>query len=124
MSPALRAAAEAVVKAPGWPWVPGMQLIDTFGRRSRVSVVDASNPSVLRGAIPDLDDPLTAAGLLVVARMAWAGFVVHVVPPISVGELWTVGVFDLDDTIRAGFTHDTEAEALIVAILAAPKETP
>ena len=79
--------------------------------------------------LPDLTDPATLGCLLVLVREAWdVGYgenkyaYIAVNPPVTphMGEPWSVVVCDHNGEWPFGFDGDTEAEALIEALEAAP----
>lgn len=92
---------------------------DTYRDRHRRTA-----PAVV-GAIPDLDDPLTAAGMLLVAREVRQrpNGCVFPVARCPEGLLWRW----VDDPFVCGvgagtFYGKSETEALVAAILAAPEK--
>lgn len=139
--------ARALVAAPGWRWLPGM--LSTDGDRVLIvgpngtPYIDCSDADLgcvplPSGALPDLDDPVTAAALVVVARLAYREPTLHTEPHVDglwgiacmraavstpLCYLWTDGQFHGCGVVRRSggrLTRRTEAEVLIAAILAAP----
>ncbi len=146
-----RTLARAVTEAGKWRWLPGMlatgdagddvvltgRVIDVYGSAPGYGGVpiiweQTSAPNQpIRGrltavgpALPDLTDPLTAAGALPVFRAAYADDGAYVARD---GDEWVAWAeIDGPDNGRDGVGHGpTELEATIAAILAAPlKESP
>lgn len=89
MNAELTEIARRFVACPGWVFLPGMlarldgalspvtcRVVEVVGRDSCFGVSDGAAPRgfvsyYLGSSIPDLDDPVTAAGILPVVRRAW-----------------------------------------------------
>ena len=139
MTKSEQALARRAVACEGWRWLPGMAcIIGRFGPRGRVLeggpsgdfiTVHAFAPTAAGGGIwdirashdilPDLTDPCTIGGLLLLVRDAWGDPEIHVAPLWSMNRRvgWRVW-FGRDLTLC--FDGDTEAEALVAALEAAP----
>lgn len=141
MTPALHALAVELRDSGKLRWFDGMQYVepsrrcrrptcekhrdlpefdpgDTYRDRHRRTA-----PAVV-GAIPDFDDPLTAAGALLVARAAWNDPLLHVDPHRDGDDVlrWTVRGRRDGASVILAYGAPTELEALIAAILAAPEK--
>ena len=136
--------ARALVAAPGWRWLPGMRWTAPvrpggYGPEGNVGrCSDAIPYPDDPDAIPDLDDPVTAAALVVVARLAYREPTLHTEPRVDgfwgiacvrssastpLCYLWTDGEFHGCGAVRRTglrLMRRTEVEVLIAAILAAP----
>lgn len=130
MNDDIKKLAADLVKSPHWRWIGGMKpnrqnngrVGDSISRFPMCGWGDGDDDRIEPRDIPDLDDHLTAAGLLLVARAAWAPSCRVIWAWLSTCEGWIV---------TDGYGHrlgggPTETEALARAILAAPtnKETP
>lgn len=112
--------ARQLVAHPGWRVLAGMVMLETggdsatamYGSSVRVVRDRASRP----GEIPDLRDPLTALGLLVIAREVWGNPDLYVEAGVDDG-LWVAWICGDDEPCQIAHT---EVEALARAILAAP----
>ena len=133
MTPELFDLARRAVACPKWKWVPGMLAAtppDAVWREigaDRVRVTsdwEAGGPcGAPSQALPDLTDPATLGCLLALVREAWGSnrcfvrrdpswFMLCPTPPAEtarIGHGWS-----------GPFTGDTEAEALVAALEAAP----
>ena len=99
-----------------WRVLPGMRVLLEFTAGVFVWVRPRDQAEVDDlGAITrmDLDDPATIGCLLALVRLAWGGRRVWV---MQIGGHWRVG----DSLGWVGPTCDTEAEALVAALEAAP----
>jgi hypothetical protein len=137
--------ARRAVACKGWRWMPGMscawkppggaggqQIMPTWARVADLPMgplplthclVDCLE--VYRGALPDLSDPATLGCLLALVREVWPGC--HAEPNGAAtwdgvdeaerGSWWAVYACGPHRRIAAGAT---EAEALVVALEAAP----
>lgn len=114
--------AKRAVACKHWRWMPGM--LDEHGNRY---VAEGRYPR--RSVLPDLTDPATLGCLLALVREAWdVGYgenkyaYIAVNPPVTphMDEPWSVVVCDHNGEWPFGFDGDTEAEALIEALEAAP----
>jgi hypothetical protein len=126
MTPEIEALARRAVACPRWRWMPGMRWID-----NRPSPLE---PIALRVAdirprdgwdvppyvLPDLTDPATLGCLLALVREAWWDPYLAATRE-RVGD-WIVASRLCDAMLARGryFRGATEAEALIVALEAAP----
>ena len=114
-----------LVKAGKAEWMPGMRAIDTDGQAVRV--VQASGAAVLedvggvaypmRSTPPDWYDPATLGCLLALVREAWGDSDIYFGSSLSTKrKRWS--------WVKGGGEHigqgDTEAEALLAALEAAP----
>jgi hypothetical protein len=105
--------AQRAVACKHWRWLPGMRWVlpgtDLCGRYRGI-ILDPE-------ALPDLSDDLTRLGLLALVRGAWGDWSIVPVPGIGawgVGRLCSVGLMSI------GCIGETEAEALVAALEAAP----
>jgi hypothetical protein len=94
--------AKRAVASPHWRWMPGMLAADT-GLRLDEMTTD------WEGERPDLTDPATLGCLLALVREALG--IPYLCTSVSPEGRWWVDGYSL---------HDTEAEALVVALEAAP----
>lgn len=105
--------ARRAVACPRWRWMPGM-----LYKQEGVGVrpVIATAPIIQGGGLPDLTDPATLGCLLALVREAWGRPQVTTQKMLSAtgSEFWAVGVS------WRRFAGDTEAEALVAALEAAP----
>lgn len=131
--------AKRAVACKRWRWMPGM-LVDLGSRSMRLDarsiedLKDGENPiypwQIYGPVIPDLTDPATLGCLLAMVREAWGSPFAQVSPGlgrigvassvVDAGFWVTYPNRDLDD--RSGFRGNTEAEALIAALEAAPEK--
>jgi hypothetical protein len=132
--------------ARGWAWIPWQQAVNSAGARWRIEDTDGPTLRQLRvnGYGPDLDDDVTRDGLLRTCRSMWQDESLHVVPTCGfaitkhflrrVGidkhgqkemQVWYGESFDRPpgDGIPLAGLYDSEKEALLAAILAAPEAT-
>ncbi|MFM1749791.1 MAG: hypothetical protein RLZZ188_3457, partial [Verrucomicrobiota bacterium] len=96
----------------GWRWMPGMRVLGGDRITERTLAID-------HGCLPDLRDPATLGCLLALVREAWGD------PSLSVlfdhdGCKWCVGRWEDDGLALRCRPADTEAEALVAALEAAP----
>lgn len=120
--------ARQLVAHPGWRWLPGMLTADDY----RVIGVDSDGWLLVCGSsegdvvrwwdasldwLPELTDPLTALGLLVIAREVWGDPRLHA-EPWGDSDGW--GAWAPKHSVALRGDGDTEVEALARAILAAP----
>lgn len=129
--------AKRAVACPGWRWLPGM--VDEDG--DRVIRVDPDGTVLWLGRtsrvpfrlhprgqiLPDLTDPGTIGCLTALVREAWAPCEAWADEPLSafaVNGAWGVGYMD-DGAMAAAVLPalDTETEALVAALKAAPNNT-
>ena len=114
--------ARRAVACKGWRWVEGMAVAKD-GRRIRVCV-DSLGKTYFPGRhrfedlTPDLTDPATLGCLLALVREAWKSPVAQASPSLPDGHLWTCYIND--EAEDRFFRENTEAEALVAALEAAP----
>lgn len=111
---------EAMLASPHWRWMPGMRYWSDH-RQGWERIPDRPDRAsfaewVLPTSTPDLDDAATLGCLLALVREAW------VRPYISTKHHAVLGwiVKDGDDDFLKSVACDTEVEALVAALLAAP----
>jgi len=128
--------AERAVACKHWRWMAGMRALDSSGEEHPARVIDHRRSVVYedndgaihegvvsRSDVPDLTDPATLGCLLHLVREAWG---LHRVDDSSPSTMhtssgWGVGA---PLVVASGLivlpTFDTEAEALVAALEAAP----
>jgi hypothetical protein len=123
MTDEMIALSRRAVACTGWRWMPGMLAhFEHDGRRVRVGMPDAWASTT---AVPDLTDPATLGCLLALVREAW-GCVVVTSPDYDEDDEGcqepTVVGWRAVETVRWMPVGEgkTEAEALVVALEAAP----
>jgi len=144
VTPELEALARRAGACPGWRWMPGMLAHHPNWRAGRVSHVGltavrvacrypspvggtewAVPPLPITDLLPDLNDPATLGCVLALAREAWGRpNLVAYYAPLASGQGWYVGdrfCGDRDYPV-VETPGDTEAEALVAALEAAPCE--
>jgi len=115
--------ARRAVACPGWRWLPGM--LTEGWRLTCVSLHDGawSATSTLTPTqyhyptLPNLEDPATLGCLLALVRAAWGDEHLHVGRRIAGWGVWTSESTPLPQCVGKA---DTEAEALVLALEAAP----
>ena len=119
--------AKRAVACKGWRWMPRM--VDTPGR-TFVEYADCGEAAWLwvaedgcewlpvEGRLPDLNDPATLGWLLRLVREAWSDPYVYAMRLNVRRQIWVVHVPSDRHNIRG--EGDTEAEALVAALEAAP----
>jgi len=109
----------------GWRWLRGMLRQDDYryigsGVWARWSDVHSLTTALhAPDQLPDLTDPATRGCLLALVREAWGDSEMHMALGAK-GWVWLTGesrVYDVVIPINAG---ETEAEALVAALEAAP----
>lgn len=126
--------ARRAVACPVWRWMPGMRdvdggivvFVDGSWLVTTVYIDDrdgwSTGSRIARHALPDLDDPATLGCLLALVREAWGSHV----SSIRTGDGWSVRHMGRDGWAVGlsvvGITQcETEAEALVAALEAAPR---
>lgn len=114
------------VACKGWRWMPGMlsdeglRVVSVSEEHRYLHVHPGSLLLPTQGyAIPDLQDPATLGCVLALVREAWGDSEMHMTLGAK-GWVWLTGesrVYGVVMPINAG---DTEAEALVAALEAAP----
>jgi len=108
------ALAKRAVACKGWRWMDGM--VTTGG----VRLVDGEYCATrLPSLLPNLTDPATLGCVLALVREAWGKADAYVMPWDDDDGGWTVCVLDAG-RCRNVSEGDTEAEALVAALEAAP----
>jgi hypothetical protein len=110
MSTELESLARRAVACKGWRWMPGMA--DCWGGRVREG--DGLDRAA---ALPDFRDPATLGCLLALVREAYRQPRIVAVPMSN--DKWGVAIPSVLRTTDR-FRSDTEAEALVKALEAAP----
>jgi hypothetical protein len=125
------ALARRVVACEGWRWMPGMRTLNAMRVVHDPDLwpdrpcalregcwIDTAPPRPLNDDLPDLTDPATMGCLLALVREAWGGDFEQVwsewYPPLS---RWGIRAGSRSVLLVSG---DTEAEALVAALEAAP----
>jgi hypothetical protein len=130
--------AKRAVACKGWRWMPGMlttqgervvgESREAWGTRLWVSLLGADSAGGVfvrsfcdssGSCLPDLTDPATRGSLLALVREAWGDSEMHMALGAK-GWVWLTGesrVYDVVIPINAG---ETEDEALVAALEAAP----
>ena len=120
MTPVQEALARRLVACPAFRWMPGMRAAVGL-MRLRLVVPLCAEEGVPNDHLPDLSDAATTGCLLALVREAWGDPGAHATP--YNGETWWscyLRVLPDDDGRCHHGRHDTEAEALIAALEAAP----
>ena len=120
-----------------WRWLPGMLAIDSCSEEHPARVIDAHRSvayedndgaihegDVSRSDVPDLTDPATLGCLLALVREAWEPHrgSDYIASTMHTGSGWGVGARYGSEGLAAIVlpTYETEAEALVAALEAAP----
>ena len=128
MTEAQTALSRRVVACKGWRWMPGMMRLratPTWSRdhlKGEGRVTDGGDPWVYEDwpVIPDVTDAATVGCLLALVREAWGDPTLCVVLDTSDGR-WCVERRCGDIRVfQHGTQGDTEAEALVAVLEAAP----
>ena len=114
-----------------WRWMPGMLALDSCNEEYPARVIDERRSVVYedsdgavheglvsRSDVPDLADPATLGALLALVRVAWGDPHLHAGRRIAGWGVWTSQSTPLYPVCVA--KGDTEAEALVAALEAAP----
>ena len=103
-----------------WWWMPGMRVIVPSKRKGNTGCFFRVNEfewCSAEGDLPDLSDPATRGCLLALVREAW-GDGVYLLPD---GGWYVKGArLKNGSSISLGICADTEADALVAALEAAP----
>ncbi len=106
------------VACPKWRWMPGMRWW-TEDDRGRLDDFQPEYMGRPPDSLPDLTDPATIGCLLALVRAAWGDLSLSVLFDHD-GCKWRVGRWE-DDGLALRCRHaDTESEALVAALEAAP----
>jgi hypothetical protein len=112
--------AKRAVWCRGWRWMPGMLAWRPDCPPVRLAAIeDAGNALQEYRWLPDLTDPATVGCLLALVRAAWGDSEMHMALGAK-GWVWLTGesrAYDVVIPINAG---ETEDEALVAALEAAP----
>ena len=121
--------ASRAVACKGWRWMPGMLPLDGTGFSHRILRVREDGMPIdghgaLPDAVPDLSDPATLGCLLALVREAWEPHrgSDYIASTMHTGSGWGVGARYGSEGLAAIVlpTYETEAEALVAALEAAP----
>jgi len=138
--------ARRAVACPGWRWLPGMLIQTVGGPTDRIAGIDSTfihawaesqqteNPRGMwiryrldrmnKHGVPDLSDAATVGALLALVREAWEPHrgSDYIASTMHTGSGWGVGARYGSEGLAAIVlpTYETEAEALVAALEAAP----
>lgn len=117
------ALARRAVACKGWRWMPGMRwwTEDDHGEEDDHGRLDGFQPEYMghpADALPDLSDHATLGCLLALVREAW-GMPTGIIVRYNDTRRWLVSWAGATHGGECGF-GDTEAEALVAALEAAP----
>ena len=129
--------AKRAVACKHWRWMPGMRALDSCNEEHPARVIDERRSVVFedndgaihegvvsRSDLPDLDDAATLGCLLALVREAWESHrgSDYVASTMHTASGWGVGArFGCEGLAAIVLpTFDTEAEALVAALEAAP----
>ena len=126
MTPDTEALGRRAVACEGWRWMPGMRSVSPGGHSRRLDPPPNAtglhpwwtwSEGECEEGLPDLSDPCTLGGLLALVREAWATPIAWVEPGHD--GLWVMCIY-VNGECRLLESYDSEAEALVAALEAAP----
>lgn len=124
MTPPTPDLARRAVACRGWRWMPGMRYrLSPRHPWCRYEPVTESPPSARSAlAVPDLSDPATLGCMLARVREAWGAPYAQASPRLTGNPTRATGwvAYLNDDEADRRFRGETEAEALVAALEAAP----
>ena len=118
--------AKRAVASPHWRWMPGMRSVSQGGHSRRLDPPPNAKglhpwwtwcQGECEEGLPDLEDPATVGCLLALVREAWGDPLICVAVDNTGCGWWVDGWADPRVSSKL---HDTEAEALVAALEAAP----
>ncbi len=120
MTKSEQALARRAIACEGWRWLPGMRWVDQeHGTEGRIEDDEDAGcfTACPEGELPDLTEPCTLGGLLALVREAWGTRTAWIEPGHD--GLWEACVY-VGGECRFLESYQTEAEALVAALEAAP----